>query len=203
MGKVVVYMSMSLDGFIAGPNDSIAQPLGEGGSVLHEWLFDGNIASKHNDFFQLLSRKSRGVFDESFETAGAIVVGRRTYDVVGGWGGNHPIHGVPVFVLTHHIPSPTPNGSTSFTFVTDGIESAIEQANAAADDKNVSVGGAHIVQQCINAGLLDEIHVHLVPVLLGSGIRLFDLSGDDSVRLEKTRVIESPDVTHLTFRIIK
>jgi len=203
MGKVVVDMSMSVDGFIAGPNDNSEQPLGVGGSILHNWLFDGPAVSKHNDFFQLSNKESRDVFDESFDNEGAIVVGRRTYDIVDGWGGSHPNHGTPVFVLTHHIPAQVHKGSTPFTFVTEGIESAIQQAKAAAGDKNVGVAGASTAQQCIKAGLVDEIHIQLVPVLLGSGTRYFDHIGMKQIQLEKTRVIDSQGVTHLTFRVIK
>jgi len=145
MGKVILDMSMSLDGFIAGPNDGIGKPLGDGGAILHDWLFNGKMASRYNDFFKL-SSSSREVFDESIETTGAIVVGKRTFDVVEGWGGSHPIHGVPVFALTHHVPEKVAKGTTTFTFVTDGIESAIEKAKAVAGGKNVGVAGANIAQ---------------------------------------------------------
>ncbi|WP_260412508.1 dihydrofolate reductase family protein [Alkalihalobacillus sp. TS-13] len=156
MGKVVLDMSMSLDGFIAGPNDNDEQPLGVGGDILHSWLFTGNHPSKHNDFFKL-SQKSREVFDESFETTGAIIVGRRTFDVVQGWGGNHPVHGATVVVVTHHPPDTPPEGSTPFIFVTDGIERAVEQAKAAAGKKNVGVGTANVAHQCLKDGQIDEI----------------------------------------------
>jgi dihydrofolate reductase len=121
--------------------------------------------------------------------------------IVDRWGGSHPIHGVPVFVLSHHIPEEVPKGATPFTFVTDGIESAITQAKAAAGEKYVYVlGGANIAQQCVRAGLLDEILIHFVPVLLGEGIRLFEHIGTEQIELESTRVAESPGVTHLWFR---
>jgi len=180
-----------LDGFITGRNDSQEQPLGEGGMRLHDWT-----SNTSEDLMQ----------GGTSATIAAIVSGRRTYDLVNGWGGNHPIHGVPVFVLSHGVPEPedVPKGVTPFTFVTDGIESAITQAKSAAGDKNIYVvGGANVAQQCISAGLLDEIRLHLVPILLGDGIRLFDHIGTKQIELESTRVIESPGVTHLWFRVPK
>ena len=189
MGKVTLDNSMSLDGFTAGPNDSPEQPLGDGGTRLHDWM-----SGTTEDMMQ----------GGTSATIGAIVSGRRTYDLVDGWGGSHRIHGVPVFVLSHHIPEEVPKGATPFTFVTDGIESAITQAKAAAGDKNVYVlGGANTAQQCVKAGLLDEILIHLVPVLLGEGIRLFDHIGTEHIKLESTKVVESPGVTHLRFRVVK
>lgn len=137
-------------------------------------------------------------------TIGAIVAGRRTYDLVDGWGGSHPIHGVPVFVLTHKAPEQVPEGATPLTFVTDGIESALHQAKKAASDKTIYVmGGANIVQQYIKARLLDEIQLHLVPILLGGGIRLFEHTGGERIELESMGVVESLGVTHLRFRVIK
>jgi dihydrofolate reductase len=133
---------------------------------------------------------------------GAFVTGRRTFDIANGWGGRSPL-GVPTFVVTHTVPQEWVYEGSSFTFVTDGVESAVEQARAAAEGKNVAVGAASIAQQCIRAGLLDEIHVDLVPVLLGGGVRLFDHLGIEPIGLESTRVIEARDVTHLTFRVIR
>ena len=132
------------------------------------------------------------------------MAGGRRYDLVDGWGGRHPIQRVPVFVISHDIPEELPKGATPFTFVTNGIESALTQAKAAAGDKNVYVvGGANIAQQCIKAGLLDEIQLHLVPVLLGDSIRLFDHLSTEPIELESTRVIQGAGVTHLTFRVVK
>ncbi|MFZ0370914.1 MAG: dihydrofolate reductase family protein [Halobacillus sp.] len=202
MGKVILDMSMSLDGFIAGPNVNCKQGLGEGGEVLHEWLFSGDIPSKFNDFFKL-SRTNREVFDKSFKTTGALIAGRRTFDLTSGWGGSYPIQGIPVFVLTHDPPKEIPRGETAFTFVSDGIVSAVKQAKAAAEKNNVQVmGGAITAQQCIKANLVDEILIHLVPVLLGKGIRLFDPIGPEKIQLEKGDVIETADVTHLRYRIL-
>jgi dihydrofolate reductase len=195
MSKVVLDITMSLDGYIAGPNDGVER--------LHDWLFSGNTPSAYSDFFRL-SKVSAKVFDKFIKTTGAIVAGRRTYDLVGGWGGSHPFHGVPLFVVSSRVPNKVPKGSTPFTFVTDGIESAIRQAKAAAGKKNVYVlGGANVAQQCLRAGLLDEIQIHLVPTLLGDGIRLFDHLGAEPIELEPMRVIEAPGVTHLWFRVGK
>jgi dihydrofolate reductase len=193
MGKVILDVSMSLDGFIAGPNDSPEMPLGERGQWLHDWIVD----SKTNSL-----RKS-AVLDEIFETTGAIVAGRRVYDNWGGWGGSHPIPGVPVYVLTHDVPEKVISGKTPFIFVTDGIESALNQAKTSAGDKNVYVlGGANIAQQYLKTGLLDEIQIHLVPILIGKGVRLFDQIGTKHIVLESTRIIESPQATHLKFQVV-
>ncbi len=195
MSKVVLDITVSLDSFIAGPNDEVER--------LHDWLFSGNTPSAYNDFFKL-SRESARVFDKLIKTTGAIVAGRRTYDIAGGWGGSHPFHGVPLFVVSSSVPNKVSKGSTPFTFVTDGIASAIRQAQAAAGKKHVYLlGGANVAQQCLRAGLLDEIHIHLVPVLLGAGIRLFDHLGTEPIELELVSGIEAPGVTHLRFRIVK
>jgi len=182
MGKVLLDMNMSLDGFIAGPND---EPQG-----LHDWFF---------------SPAGGEVVDESVRKTGAIVMGRRTYDQgaeVDGFADSP--YTVEHFVLTHHVPEETARGEMTFTFVTEGIESAIERAKVAAGDRNVAVGGgASIAQQCIEAGLVDEIQVHLVPVLLGGGIRLFEHLGAEQIELERIRVIDAPGVTHLMYRIVK
>jgi dihydrofolate reductase len=131
-----------------------------------------------------------------------LVTGRRTFDLTNGWGGRHPLD-VPVFIVTHAVPQEWVFEGSPFTFVTDGLESAIEQAKAVAGDKDVGVVGASLVQQCIRAGLLDEIHVDLVPVLLGDGVRLFDHLGTEPIELESTRMLEGAGVTHLTFRVVK
>ncbi len=192
---------MSLDGFIAGLNDGPGNPLGDGGERLHHWLFSGTTPSSHNEFFKP-AEASREVVDEWFDDLGAIVIGRRTFDIVDGWDGTHPL-GVPVFVLTHEAPETVPEGATTFTFVTDGIERALEQARKTAGGNNVQVGAANVAQQYLEARLVDEIQVHLVPVLLGSGVRLFESLGAAPIELERTRVIESTGVTHLRFDVVK
>lgn len=202
-GIVLLDITMSLDGYIAGPDDSREHPLGlRGGERIHDWFFTGDTTSRHNDGFRA-SGRSMEVLDEFFETTGALVVGRRMYDFTDGWQGSHPLPGVPVFVVTHAAPETVPSGSTAFTFVTDGVERAVEQARRAAGDRHVVVnGGANVAQQCLVAGLLDEIQVHVAPTLLGDGRRLFDRL-DEEIQLETVRVIEAPGVTHLRFRVLR
>jgi dihydrofolate reductase len=204
MGKVSMGLSMSLDGFIAGPNDGPERPLGEGGERLFEWYSGGDTEYRlpGTEMVFRVSPASAELLREAHSKMGAFVTGRRTFDITNGWGGRPPL-GVPTFVVTHTVPQEWVYEGSPFTFVTDGVESAVEQARAVAGDKDVAVGAASIVQQCIRAGLLDEIHVDLVPVLLGGGVRLFEHLGTEPIELERTRVIEAPDVTHLTFRVVK
>jgi dihydrofolate reductase len=182
MGKVLLDMSVSLDGFVAGPD---GEPRG-----LQDWFF---------------SPSGGEAVDESVRNTGAIVMGRRAYDqgdAVDGFADSPYM--VEHFVLTHDVPETAAKGGMTFTFVTDGIESAIERARVAAGDRNVAVGGgASIARQCVRAGLVDEMQIHLVPVLLGAGIRLFQPPGAEGIKLEKIRVIDTPGVTHLTYRIVK
>jgi dihydrofolate reductase len=192
MGKVVLDITMSLDGFIAGPNISPKLPLGEGGIRLHDWLFKSKT-----DIDAM-------VLDETVETSGAVIIGRRTYDdaIEDAWGGVSPFN-VPAFILSHDAPEDAIGGA-SFTFVTDGIESAIKQAKAAAGEKNVWVmGGANTAQQYIKAGVFDELHIHIAPVLFGAGIKLFEHIGNEHIELESTRVLETPGAIHIRFRIVK
>jgi dihydrofolate reductase len=205
MAKVIVALTMSLDGFIAGANDDVRQLFG--------WYFNGDTPSRAFQRaarrgvpvppFQL-SESSARVFEELVESGGAVVTGRRTYDITpGSWNGNGPVPGRPLFVVTHRAPEVVPRGESRYTFVTDGVESAIAQAKAAAGDKYVSLMGASVPQQCLRAGLLDEIQIHLVPVLLGSGVRLFDHLGAKHIELESTQVVAAPGVTHLRYRVVK
>lgn len=205
MRKVTTGLTMSLDGFIAALNDGPEHPLGEGGMRLFDWYSSGDteyVAPSGGMTFKV-SEQSAKMLREAFSSIGALVSGRRTFDITNGWGGRHPLD-VPVFVLTHAAPDDWEHeGDAPFTFVTDGIESAVEQARAVAGEKNVAVGAASLAQQCIKAGLLDEVHVDLVPILLGGGVRFFDNLGDAPVELERASIIEAPDVTHMTFRVIK
>jgi len=212
VAKVIVALATSLDGFIAGSNDGGEQPLGDGGMRLFDWYFDGDTPVQHYQEAASrgvgvppfkLSSSSAEVFEELIKSGGAVVTGRRTYDIAGGWGGNGPVPGLPLFVLTHNVPEHVPQGESRYTYVTDGVESAIKQAKAAAGDKYVSVMGASIPQQCLRAGLVDEIQIHLVPVLLGAGVRLFDNLGSENIELETIRVVDAPGVTHLRFRVVK
>ena len=204
MGKIRTGHSTSLDGFIAGPNDGSEIPMGEGGEHLLAWYSGGDTEYRlpGTEMVFRVSPQSAELLRETRETTGSLVTGRRTFDLTGGWGGKHPLD-VPVFVVTHTVPREWNYEGSPFTFVTDGLESAVEQARAVAGDKDVGVIGASLVQQCIRAGLLDEIHIDLVPVLLGDGIRLFDHLGTEPIELESTRVIEGAGVTHLTFRVVK
>jgi dihydrofolate reductase len=204
MGKVSVGLTMSLDGFIAGPNDGPGMPLGEGGERLFEWYSGGNTDYEMpgTDMVFRISAQSAELLREVGRRMGAFVTGRRTFDITHGWGGNPPL-GVPTFVVTHNVPEEWGYEGSPYTFVTDGVESAVEQAKSAAGDRDVAVGAASIAQQCIEARLLDEVHVNLVPVLLGGGVRLFEHLGTAPIELESPRVIEAPGVTHLTFRVVK
>ena len=204
MGNVSTGLSMSLDGFIAGPNDGPERPLGEGGERLFAWYSRGDTEYRlpGTEMVFMVSPQSAELLREAHSKMGAFVTGRRTFDITNGWGGSPPL-GVPTFVVTHTVPQEWVYEGSPFTFVTDGLESAVEQAKAVAGDKDVAVGAASIAQQCLKAGLLDEVHVDLVPVLLGGGVRLFEHLGTTPIELESTRVIEAPDVTHLTFRVVK
>jgi dihydrofolate reductase len=203
MGKVVFNMTMSLDGFVAGPNDSPENGLGDGGDALFKWYFSGNTEISISSGTPVLrvSPKSAEVLKEAMRTHGAWVWGRRTFDIARAWGGHPP--GTPCFIVTHTTPQEWAQEGSPFTFVTDGVESAIRQAKRAAGDKDVVVCTASVLQQCLNAGLMDEIHVDVAPLLLGSGVRLFDHLSIKPIELESIRVIEAPGVTHLGFRVVK
>jgi dihydrofolate reductase len=213
MAKVIVSLAASLDGFIAGPNDGADNPLGDGGMRLFDWYFDGDTPSRpYQDAASRgvpvppfkLSRTSAELFDELIESCGAVVTGRRTYDITNGWGGNGPTPGLPLFIVTHNVPEHVPQGveGTRYTFITDGVESAIAQAKEVAGEKYVSLVGAAVPQACLRLGLLDEIQIHLVPVLLGGGVSLFGRLGIGKIDLENIRVVDAPGVTHLRYRVI-
>ena len=204
MGKVATWLSMSLDGFIAGPNDGPGSPLGDEGERLFAWYSGGNTEYRlpGTDMVLRISPQSADLLREAHSKMGAFVTGRRTFDMTNGWDGRPPLD-VPTFVVTHSVPRDWGYDGSPFTFVTKGVESAVEQARAVAGEKDVAVGNASIAQQCIRAGLLDEIHIDLVPILLKGGIRLFDHLGEGQIELESTQVIEGAGVTHLTFRVVK
>jgi dihydrofolate reductase len=215
MAKVICDISMSLDGFIAGPNQTLEQPLGEGGEGLHEWVFGLTSWRERHGMDGGEAGADDEVVRESLAAQGAIVMGRRMFSGgagpweddpnADGWWGDDPPFRVPVFILTHHAREPvTKQGGTTFTFVTDGIEAALDQARAAAGDRDVLVaGGADAIQQSLRAGLLDELQIHLVPVLLGDGVRLLDNLGATQAGLELDRVVDSPAVTHLRYRVVR
>jgi len=199
---IITGHSTSLDGFIAGGDDGLERPLGIGGERLFQWFGDGDTPSRYYPHFRM-SAVSAAVFDEAAARAGAVVSGRRTYDIAHGWGGTGPLPGVPLFVLTHHVPDSVPAGEPPYTFVTDGIESAVEQARERAAGKDIAIMGASLVQQCLRAGLLDELTISLVPVVLGRGVRLLDGLDPGSVTLDLAQVVDAPGVTHLTYRVVK
>jgi dihydrofolate reductase len=199
MGNVVIGLTISLDGFIAGPNDGPANSLGDGGGRLFDWWTAGCERLGPDDRFRPPAR-SRAVVEEMFR-CGAIITGRRTFDIAHGWGGHHPV-GAPFFLLTHRPPDQYVGPGTDGTVVTDGIKSALEQARAVAGERSIAVGSADVAQQYLRAGLVDEIHLNLVPVLLGDGVRLFANLDDCQFDLECTRVIESDGVTHLRYQVV-
>ncbi len=203
MGKVVFNMTVSLDGFVAGPNDGPENGLGDGGDRLFTWYMSGDTEVPIADGNMVLkvSAQSAEILKEAIGTYGAGVWGRRTFDIARAWGGHPP--GSPCFIVTHKVPPEWAKEGSPFTFVTDGVESAIRQAKQAAGDKDVVVCTASILQQCLNAGLMDEIHIDVVPLLLGNGVRLFDHLNIEPIELESIRVIEAPGVTHLGFRVVK
>ena len=196
MGKVTAQFTMSLDGFIAGPNDDVGS--------LFRWYFSGNTdfqASSKDPVFKI-SRTRAELLREEWDSIGAIVTGRRDFDVSEAWGGNSPL-GVPIFIVTHTPPQEWIKEDSPFTFVTEGVDRAIEKAKQVVGDKNVGVGGSMITQQALKAGLIDEIQIDLVPILLGEGIRLFNHLGSEPIQLEKIKVVDTPDVTHLRYRVVK
>lgn len=212
MAKLRFEVSMSVDGFIAGPNPSEEHPLGEGGMQLHEWAFKLAAWREPHGREGGEVNASTEVVEESLDNVGAVVMGRNMFgggpgpwgeDPWDGWWGDDPPFHTPVFVLTHHEREPlAKQGGTSFTFVTDGIESALEQAKEAAGGKDVALaGGASAAQQYLAAGLIDEMQLNVVPILLGAGTRLFEGIPDADVKLEPVRVVETPDVTHLKYRV--
>jgi dihydrofolate reductase len=194
MARVIVEMSVSLDGFIAredGRTDEV-----------HRWYFRGDteVAMPNSELVFATDRASAELIREQFEMIGANVTGRRTFDDAQAWGGRDP-YGLPSFIVSHSVPEEWSRADSPFTFVTEGVAAAIAKAKAAAGERDVAVAAASIAQQCLALGLLDEIQLHVAPVLLGEGIRLFN--GLGPVRLEPQRVIEAPTVTHLYYRVVR
>jgi dihydrofolate reductase len=204
MGKITTGFSMSVDGFVAGPNDGPDNSLGDGGDRLFTWYFSGDtiVEVPLGEGNMKMSREGGDMVKEAARTAGVLVTARRTFDIAHAWGGRHPMD-VPIVVLTHRIPSEWVKDGSPFTFVTDGIESAIQKAREIAGDKDVVIGAPSVVKQALNAGLLDVIHIDLVPLLLGSGIRLFDALQIDPVDLRLDDAKLGSGVLHLTYSVIK
>lgn len=213
MSKLRFNISMSLDGYIAGPNQSVENPLGEGGGRLHDWLLKlKTFREIHGDVSGGETGTNDDVLREAFENLGATIMGRNMFgggpgpwgkNPWKGWWGDNPPYHHPVFVLTHHAREPLPmSGGTTFFFVTDGIESALDQARQAANGKDVTLGGgANVAQQYLAAGLLDELELHIVSLFLGSGTRLFDSLHSGKPKLEPIRAIVGPGVTHIKYRV--
>jgi dihydrofolate reductase len=203
MGKVIFNMTMSLDGFVAGPNDSPENGLGDGGEGLFNWYFNGDTDVFISEGTPPLkvSKQSAELMREAFSKLGAGIWGRRTFDIAHGWGGNPP--GSPAFIVTHNVPQEWVKEGSPFTFVTDGVESAIRQAKEVAGDKEVVICTPSILQQALKAGLVDEIYVDLAPILIGGGVSMFDHLGIGPVDLECMQVTQTPDVIHLAYRVIK
>jgi len=214
MAQVRLDISMSLDGFVAGPDPTLEEPLGAGGERLHEWVFGLKTFRENHGMTGGETNRDDEIVAEGLAATGAVVMGRKMFSGgtgpweddprADGWWGEEPPFGVPVFVLTHHARErKAMAGGTDFVFVTDGIESALEQARAVAGDKDVLIaGGGEAAQQFLRAGLLDVVQVHVAPVFLGDGVRLFDGIPLDTVALEAERVVASPNVTHLRYRVI-
>jgi dihydrofolate reductase len=210
-GLVTCQISISLDGFVAGPNQSLENPIGEGGMRLHDWVFATASWRRQQGQEGGVEGADSEVADEVFQGVGAYIMGRKmfgggpgSWDAEWkGWWGDEPPYHAPVFVLTHHPRPPLAMlGGTMFTFVTEGIASALEQARAAAGDHDVTIaGGASTIRQYLAAGSLDELYLHVVPVVLGAGERLLDDIGDPI--LEPVKVVASPTVTHIKYRIAK
>ena len=214
MSKLRSGITMSLDGYIAGPEQSVENPLGIGGMRLHEWAFALAAWREQHGLEGGEVNPSTAFVEESIANVGAVLMGRNMFgggrgpwgnDPWRGWWGDDPPFHVPVFVLTHHERDPLPlEGGTTFTFVTDGIESALEQARGAAGVEDVVIGGgADVIRQYLAAGLVDELSISVAPVLLGGGERLLDGLGDAAIELEQVDAIAAPGVTHLRYRVVR
>jgi len=211
MSQVICQISISLDGLVAGPNQSLEDPLGEDGTRLHRWAFATEAWQRQHGRQGGARNADAEVAGAMMQGIGAYVMGRKMFgggdgpwdEAWTGWWGEDPPYHAPVFVLTHHAREPlSMQGGTTFTFVTDGIESALEQARAAAGDQDVAIaGGANAVQQYLAAGLLDELQLHIVPVILGAGEWLLHGVGDPT--LEPVEVVASPAVTHIKYRVVR
>ena len=191
MSSSVLYMSMSLDGYIAGPDDEPGNPGGDGFMRLHEWYGDSQPSGAGPS-------KASAEFLDEMNATGAVLAGRRTVEQVDHYKGHH--HGVPIFVPSHRPPGPSVANYPLVTYVSDGIESAMAQAKAAAGDRNVLVHGAYTAQRALEAGMLDELQIHQIPVLLGQGLRMFDVL-PSPVELDVVRVIDTPEATHIRYRV--
>ena len=205
MSKVTTGFSMSVDGFVAGPNDNPDNSLGDGGDRLFKWYFSGDATHEvpsGNGTFKM-SKEGADMLEEASQSAGVLVTARRTFDIAHAWGGKHPMD-VPIVVVTHKVPKEWINKPGSpFTFVKDGVVSAIKKAKEIAGNKMVVVGAPSIVKQCLKEGLMDEIHIDLIPTLLFSGVPLFNQLGIQPVDLKIAEVNANAEVIHITYEVIK
>jgi dihydrofolate reductase len=199
MGNVIVDLSISLDGFIAGADDGLDSPLGNGGERLFHWFSAGPESNRVNQWF-CPPDASRQVIEGWYRDIGAMISGRRTFDVARGWRDGHPID-VPIFVVTHQAPAEG-EWSPRVSFVTEGVERAVDLAKEAAAGRDVSVSAADMAQQLIRAGLLDEIRLSIVPCLLGAGVRLLGNIGPEPLDLEQISIVPSDGVTHVRYRVV-
>lgn len=201
MSSTVLYMSMSLDGFIAGPNERPDNGLGDGGTRLHEWAFPDAEGGDFEAAVERLQGVNRQIYDE-FMSTGAVIAGRGTFEPAGGWGGDHH-DGVPIYILSRHAAPDWAAGWPGVHYVSD-LAAAVRDAREAAGDKNILVHGAGITQRALASGLLDELEITLVPVLMGEGRRLFEYLGAHQRQLERVRVLEGEGgVTHLHYRVLR
>jgi dihydrofolate reductase len=191
VSKVVCEISMSLDGFITGPSVRVGNGMGDNGDRLHDWMFDAKTETDAK------------IVDETYASSGAVIIGKRMFEVGFELWGDPPPFRMPVFIVTHEERESLPmQGGTTYTFVTDGIEAALKRARAAAGDKNVGVwGGANIIRQYLKAGLLDEIQIHHIPILLGDGVRLFEGLDPEGIELRKTNSVDTLGAAHIRYRI--
>jgi dihydrofolate reductase len=199
MTKVFLTMAMSLDGFITGPDDDAQNPAGTDGMRLMDWLDGVSANGDTADDYRPSDPTNQQIFDEAMAT-GAVITGRRTGDFAGYWGGDHH-DGVPIFVPTHEAPAENPFERVHY--VTDGIESCVRQAKAAAGGRDVMLHGAYTAQECLRAGVLDRIEIQLRPVLLGQGRRLFDNLPPEHIELDLTRTLEAPGTLHLRYDVLR
>ncbi len=202
MAKVVIDLSISLDGYIAGPGDSREFPLGgRGGEHIFDWYFEDEKPYENTMFKP--KGNNRKIVAEMYKKAGAMLTGRKTYEIANGWNGTHPVNGIPIIILTHNPPKDVPKGKSTILFVTDGIISAVSKAKELAKERYVGIGSASVAQQALRAGLVDEIYLHIAPILIGDGVKLFENIGDEAIQLRKMGSIDAEGMIHSRYEIIK
>jgi len=202
MSNVVIDVSLSLDGFIAGPGDGPGLPLGaRGGRHLFGWYFGGEEAYQGTMFRP--AGVHRQVVADMFQRVGAMLTGRRTYEIAHGWNGEHPVNAMPVVIMTHRPPPDPPRGKSRLVFVTEGIAAAVATAKTLAQGKEVGIAGASVAQQALAAGLVDQLLLHVVPILLGDGVRLFAHPAARAIRLRRLSSLEGADASHHRYAVLR